>query len=107
MISLQKIFRKRLQDKYLNQLHLYAVILSNWTAVDDKSASASCWLKCGCNTETLKRANEMGKKKKNQRFIFFHRPQDSFFTSYFANILMIIFFGAYTFENICLPQIAT
>lgn len=63
MISLQKIFRKRLQDKYLNQLHLYAVILSNWTAVDDKSASASCWLKCGCNTETLKRANEMGKKK--------------------------------------------
>lgn len=106
MISLQKIFRKRLQDKYLNQLHLYAVILSNWTAVDDKSASASCWLKCGCNTETLKRANEMGKKK-YQRFIFFHRPQDSFFTSYFANILMIIFFGAYTFENICLPQIAT
>lgn len=63
MISLQKFFRKRLQDKYLNQLHLYAVILSNLTAVDDKSASASCWLKCGCNTETLKRANEMGKKK--------------------------------------------
>lgn len=62
MISLQKKFRKRLQDKYLNQLHLYVVILSNWTAVDDKSASASCWLKCSCNTETLKRANEMEKK---------------------------------------------
>lgn len=63
MISFQKEFRKRLQDKYLNQLHLYAVILSNWTAVDDESASASCWLKCGCNTETLKRANEMKKIK--------------------------------------------
>lgn len=80
MISLQNFFRKRLQDKYLNQLHLYAVILSNWTAVDDKSASASCWLKCGCNTETLKRANEMGKKKKSKIHIL---PQTTRLILYF------------------------
>lgn len=107
MISLQKKFRKRLQDKYLNQLHLYAVILSNWTAVDDKSASASCWLKCGCNTETLERANEMEKKKYISKIHIL--PQTTRLILYFilCKHFNDYFFGAYTFENICLPQTAT